>query len=178
LTVPAFCAIMYWFKRDLFSFALSGIWFFQNFHSIARYMADARALKLPLLFGTKHDWNGIFGHFGLLEYDVRIAYFVNITGIAGLVFVTSWFVWRWYEDNVAAVRETKSELNGAGEVTAPAARAYFPPTMSATETPAPPADPAPPKAHQPSRPPSEAENNGTGNEKSPPSGPADTDYSI
>ena len=42
-------------------------WFGENFTYIARYMADARDLALPLVGGgDEHDWNHLFYQFGLL----------------------------------------------------------------------------------------------------------------
>jgi len=47
-------------KGQALAFAAAVIWFFENWLNIARYMADARALELPLVGGGDHDWNTIF----------------------------------------------------------------------------------------------------------------------
>jgi hypothetical protein len=51
--------------------------FFEQFLPIATYMADARVQDLPLLtIGDGdyviHDWNYLFGKFGVLPHDVQI----------------------------------------------------------------------------------------------------------
>lgn len=86
LIVPAAIAGVFWYQRSVLSFAFAGIWFFENFHYIGRYMADARTMELPLAGGGEHDWNTIFSHYGWLQHDTQIAdvmYKIGYVGIAG-----------------------------------------------------------------------------------------------
>ncbi len=73
-------AVSFWRKGQALAFAASVIWFFENWLNIARYMADARALELPLLGGGDHDWNTIFTRWDILQYDTQIATAVKTIG--------------------------------------------------------------------------------------------------
>lgn len=76
LLFPAACMIEFWRRRDALSYGLCGIWLGQSLLNVARYMADARAMQLPLAgFGDSvlHDWNLILSRWGLLHYDVFLA---------------------------------------------------------------------------------------------------------
>jgi hypothetical protein len=76
LALPAACMIEFWRRRDTLSYALCGVWLGQSLLNVARYMADARAMQLPLAgFGENvlHDWNLILSRWGLLQQDVILA---------------------------------------------------------------------------------------------------------
>ncbi len=75
----------FWRKGQVLSLAGAVIWFFENWLNIARYMADARRLELPLVGGGDHDWNTIFTRWNVLRYDDRIAAAVKTIG---------WLAWR------------------------------------------------------------------------------------
>jgi hypothetical protein len=72
LLVPAILVGYFILKqRQPFAAALCLWWFGENFVNIARYMADARELALPLVGGGDHDWNELFYRWNLLtEPDV------------------------------------------------------------------------------------------------------------
>ena len=78
LVFPFVVAVNCWRTGQSFGLAAAGIWFFENWFNIARYMADARRLELPLVGGGDHDWNTIFARWGLLQQDTRIAWAVNL----------------------------------------------------------------------------------------------------
>ena len=84
LTFPVILAISGWRKGNLLLFSGAWIWFFENFFNIARYMADARKLQLPLVGGGDHDWNTILASWDILMYDTRIAWALQIVGWAGI----------------------------------------------------------------------------------------------
>ena len=75
LVFPIVAAVRFRRQRQAVGVALSGVWLFENFLNIARYMEDARAQLLPLVSGGEHDWYHIFTRWGLLEprhrYRVR-----------------------------------------------------------------------------------------------------------
>jgi hypothetical protein len=85
LLVPGAIAGVFWYQRSALSAAFAGIWFFENFHYIAWYIADARTQELPLAGGGEHDWATILGHHGLLAKDTAIAANVNKFGYVGIV---------------------------------------------------------------------------------------------
>jgi len=73
--------------------------FFENWLYTATYMADARAMVLPLVTAggdgdyIEHDWNAIFTSLGVLQYDTTIAGLVRFLGWCGMIGVVVWFVW-------------------------------------------------------------------------------------
>ena len=102
LTFPVVLAISFWRQGKALSVAASIIWFFENWLNIARYMADARALELPLVGGGDHDWNTIFTRWNILQYDLDIARTVKILGWTGMTLAGVWVCWRWWRDRKRA----------------------------------------------------------------------------
>ena len=98
LTFPLILVISFWRKDEPVSVAGAAIWFFENWLNIARYMADARALQLPLVGGDDHDWNTIFTRWDILIYDTRIAEGVKIVGWIGIGATCLWVLWRAFQD--------------------------------------------------------------------------------
>jgi hypothetical protein len=98
LTFPALLAISFWRKGQALSFAGALIWFFENWWNIARYMADARALELPLVGGGDHDWNTIFTRWNVLQYDTRIAETVKVAGWIGVALTFAWVCLRFWKN--------------------------------------------------------------------------------
>lgn len=98
LVFPCLLAVSFWRKRQPLGLAGAGIWFFENWFNIARYMADARTLELPLLGGGDHDWNTILTRWGLLQYDTRIAAALKLVGWIGIAASCAWVVWRAWQD--------------------------------------------------------------------------------
>jgi hypothetical protein len=101
LFVPAALALTFVRMRQLPGAAFCSFMFFENFLGIATYMADARAMSLPLVSAEgggdgdiTHDWNAIFIQLGLLPYDTRIAAVVRLLGWLGMIAVPLWFAWR------------------------------------------------------------------------------------
>ena len=98
LTFPVLLAVSFWRKGQALSFAAAVIWFFENWLNIARYMADARELELPLVGGGDHDWNTIFTRWNLLSCDTQIAGAVKLMGWIGVVLAVLWVGWRGWRD--------------------------------------------------------------------------------
>ena len=95
-------------KGKTLGIAAASIWFFENFFNIARYMADARRLQLPLVGGGDHDWNTIFMRWGVLQYDTRIASVVKVLGWVGIGATCAWVLW-------CAWRDRRPASPGSGE---------------------------------------------------------------
>lgn len=98
LVFPVVLAVSFWRKGNALALAASVIWFFENWLNIAHYMADARALELPLVGGGDHDWNTIFTRWDVLKYDLNIAGTVKFIGWLGMVAAVLWVGWRWWRD--------------------------------------------------------------------------------
>ena len=105
LVFPIALAVSFWRKGQPLSFAASVIWFFQNWWNIARYMADARALQLPLVGGGDHDWNTVLTRWNILQYDTRIAEVLKVGGWVGVALTVGWVVWRYYQSRLEPVDE-------------------------------------------------------------------------
>ena len=75
-----------------FAAAVCVWWAGESLVNVARYMADARALQLPLVGGGDHDWNELFYRFGLLSepavasvsaWTHRLGGFTMVAGLCG-----------------------------------------------------------------------------------------------
>jgi hypothetical protein len=98
LVFPCVLGVSFWRKGQALGFAAAWIWFFENWFNIARYMADARKLELPLVGGGDHDWNTILTRWDLLQYDTRIAAALKLAGWVGIAAVCAWVSWRACQD--------------------------------------------------------------------------------
>jgi hypothetical protein len=97
----AFPLAMAWhFHRlaNLTGVAASMVWLGENLLNIARYMADARVQELPLVGNGDHDWTEIFGRWGVLHLDGRIAGMVRGAGVIVVIGAVVWFYRRWRAD--------------------------------------------------------------------------------
>lgn len=95
---PAALAVHFWRRGQTLSVAGTALWFFQNLLNIAHYVADARAMQLPLVGGGQHDWNWILGRWQLLPWDTRIATVLRVSGWIGMLGVVAWVVWCGWRD--------------------------------------------------------------------------------
>jgi len=89
-----------WFllrERKVLGMLVCVWWLGENLVNVARYMADARDLALPLVGGGDHDWNELFYRFGLLgESSVAtisgvtrgVGLALMVLGLCGIVVVT------------------------------------------------------------------------------------------
>ena len=98
LVFPIVLAVSFWRKGQAPAFAAAVIWFFENWLNIARYMADARALELPLVGGGDHDWNTIFTRWNVLSYDTDIAGTVRFIAWTGMALAVLWVLARAWRD--------------------------------------------------------------------------------
>lgn len=94
LIAPFACFSYFFFKRETTGAAFCAFWFFENFLYIGTYMADARALELPLVGSGDHDWNILFGQWGWLRYDVSIGHSTRFLGWLGMIAVCAWLAYR------------------------------------------------------------------------------------
>jgi hypothetical protein len=91
LAAPVLAAVMFWRQPDYFALPICGAWLATNLYDVATYMADARAMELPLVNvgggepEIAHDWNYLLGTVGLLARDTFLAGCVRL-----LAFVLLW----------------------------------------------------------------------------------------
>jgi len=93
--VPLLLAAYFFHQRAPAAFVFCLFFFFENWLYTATYMADARAMALPLVTTgdpdfVEHDWNTIFSSLGLLQYDTTIAAVVRSLGWCGMVACPAW----------------------------------------------------------------------------------------
>lgn len=97
--IPLLVAVAFWVRRDAAGFAFALFWMFENFLDVAVYMADARALELPLIGGLgeeAHDWRNLFMRWNLLAKDTLIAKYASTIGWIGMCVVWAWLIGRWF----------------------------------------------------------------------------------
>src|ERR1700687_2174590 len=97
--VPLLLAAYFFRERQPAAFVFCTFFFFENWLYTATYMADARAMALPLVTTgdsdyVEHDWNTIFSGLGLLPYDTKIAAIVRTLGWCGMLACVGWLATR------------------------------------------------------------------------------------
>lgn len=101
LLAPFLGMVNFYRQNDFFSIALCFCWLSTSLFDVARYVADARAMNLPLLspFGSEnviHDWNYLLSKLGLLRFDQILAHAIvflaSLAMLAGLI-SGAWIIW-------------------------------------------------------------------------------------
>jgi hypothetical protein len=95
--VPLLLAMYFFVQRQTTAFVFCLFFFFENWLYTATYMADARAMALPLVTVgdpefAEHDWNTIFISLGCLQYDLAIGGVVRLLGWCGMLASVAWLV--------------------------------------------------------------------------------------
>ncbi|MGP0098617.1 MAG: hypothetical protein ACLPHI_16380 [Terriglobales bacterium] len=112
--VPLLLAIYFFRERQPAAFVFCSFFFFENWLYTATYMADARAMVLPLVTTgdpefAEHDWNTIFTSLGVLPYDTRIAAVVSFLGWCGMLCGTAWLALRLRTTKPSVERRASTE---------------------------------------------------------------------
>jgi hypothetical protein len=94
--VPFLLAVYFFKERQISGFVFCLFFFFENWLYTATYMADARAMVLPLVTTgdpefAEHDFHAIFSSLGILDYDTKIGMTVRLLGWCGMIAVVVWF---------------------------------------------------------------------------------------
>ncbi len=108
LVIPVAVMVNFYHQGDFFSIALCFGWIGTNLFNIATYVADARALELPLVspFGVEnviHDWNYLLGKMKLLQYDTTIAAMLRFAGSVSMVICLVggfWILWQMKKNRI------------------------------------------------------------------------------
>ena len=92
-----FVVAFLWVNKDGFAASVCLWWVGQSLMDVAPYIADARALRLPLLGGGtgydapgRHDWANLLRPIGMLENDLQIAATVDAIGSGILLIALAW----------------------------------------------------------------------------------------
>jgi len=97
--IPLLLAAYFFHERQPVAFVFCMFFFFENWLYTATYMADARAMALPLVTAgdsdyIEHDWNTIFSSLGLLRCDTTIGAIVRTLGWCGMLACVGWLAAR------------------------------------------------------------------------------------
>ena len=110
LVFPVVLMVSFWRSRQAPGVAAASIWFFENWLNIGRYLADARAMELPLVGGGDHDWNTILSRWGLLRHDLQIAAGIKVFAWVGIATSVGWLISRaWQDWNTGQLQAPQSE---------------------------------------------------------------------
>ncbi len=93
LIVPLLFVVYFWRRGDRHAATIPLWWAGQNCWNIARYVADARAMELPLVGGGEHDWTFLLGVWGVLSSDTLIAR--NVRSVGTLIIAASVVIGWW-----------------------------------------------------------------------------------
>lgn len=93
LIVPAAFFGSFFMRGETNGAAFCAFWFGENFLNIATYVADARAMELPLVGGGEHDWNTLLGWWGLLRYDTAMGMGLRALGWGIMLAAVLWHVY-------------------------------------------------------------------------------------
>jgi hypothetical protein len=97
--VPLVCAVAFVRREDWFGATVGAWWAGENLVDVAPYIADARALQMPLLGGgtgaevTGHDWEALLGRLGWLHLDHTLGMSAHVIG--SVVMVASLVLGAW-----------------------------------------------------------------------------------
>lgn len=94
-----------WWRKDRFAAAVCGFWFGESLLNLARYVADARAMELPLVGGDVHDWNFLLTRWDVLHKTGAIAAGLRGVGWAIVGVCLALVVWH-------ALRPSNAEADG------------------------------------------------------------------
>lgn len=104
LLIPLVCGGVFLLKnRDAFAASVTLWWTGQSLMDLAPYIADARALRMPLVGGRTgaeiegHDWEYLLGSLGLLRQDVLLGRMSFALGALTMLAALGWgglVLWR------------------------------------------------------------------------------------
>ena len=95
VVMPLLFVAYFWRSRQRYAACITLFWVSFNLLDTAVYIADARAMLLPLLGGDNsiHDWNYVLGALGWLNADGLIAGIVHAFGAVSYAFSVAGGVW-------------------------------------------------------------------------------------
>jgi hypothetical protein len=94
--IPALVVVIFLRQEDYFGMSVGGFWLSFSLFDLANYIADARAMELPLVGFSddpEHDWHYLLGAVHMLPMDTTFAFLLRVmaTAIGG---ASLWFaVW-------------------------------------------------------------------------------------
>jgi hypothetical protein len=103
--IPAAFCFSFWRTCQPVGVAVSGIWFGENLLNVARYVADAQQMALPLLGNGLHDWNTLLSGTFLLRHCRMLGGALTLLGWLMMFAPATWYIWLyWHNNNIAEKR--------------------------------------------------------------------------
>jgi hypothetical protein len=99
IIIPLICAVAFARRDDWFAMSVCTWWAGENLVDLGPYIADARALQLPLIGGqtgaevTGHDWEAILDHLGWLYRDRALGMDAHVAGSAVMIISLTLGAW-------------------------------------------------------------------------------------
>jgi hypothetical protein len=90
LIMPVTFVVYFARRADGHAASVALWWVGQNCGHVAYYVADARAMDLPLVGGGEHDWNYLLGRLGLLARDQAISRAIVVVGVLLVLASSAW----------------------------------------------------------------------------------------
>ena len=103
---PLIASLLLLRQRDYFGVSVTVFWLSFSLFELARYVADARLMELPLLGLTEdpeHDWHYLLSTLGMLQFDTTLAFLIRL--IATILGIASFAFAAWLLLNMARSRE-------------------------------------------------------------------------
>ena len=111
---PLCSFIVFCRQRDYFALSFSFGWLATNLFETANYIADARAMVMPLVspFGGEvwHDWNYLLSRAGWLAWDHALAGWVRAAGAVSMVVGLAYGAWVLWEMAASHAHINPSEM--------------------------------------------------------------------
>jgi len=114
LAMPLAFVIYFWRRGDRHAASIPLWWTGQNCWNIARYVADAQAMELPLVGSGEHDWNFLLDEWGVLARDAQIARDIKFLGVL-IAGAAIWLGWRALRRREPADAGSRPEVSGLSE---------------------------------------------------------------
>ena len=108
---PLLCAVALARRPDWFGVAFCGVWLAVNLYEVARYVADARAMLLPLVTigggDARHDWNFLLDESRMPRSDTLFAGMLRVVAFLvmwGSIAASVWLLLKIARSDAAASR--------------------------------------------------------------------------
>jgi len=100
LIFPAVVVLSFAWQKSWYEASFGIFWFSESLANVGHYVADARAMVLPLTGGegTIHDWNWLLTRTHLLPFDVFFGDVLHVWAVLGMTVGWGLMVWITYRE--------------------------------------------------------------------------------